>query len=292
MKQISIIFCLICLFSGCSNSSYTVNSSGLASEPPALNNQQKSEVMDDDGPLSELLVGYENFDLAKVDLSELPTEIRDDPWVWEPGIHLVASIPNADIALYGPLNKDDFTGILVRKGEQLAKFDWELSRYLFHAGWGDYDNDGNNEIAVGNSTAQGMKLYLEDLHIMEVNSDGSMEDFCMPEELYMKDLTQQLSLETNVEENQLVINMGSKISITYTPNQMVPKIIKGKDGILHIYDVIHYYFNENDIIGKYGVLVNFSNWNESEYAAEIEAKINYSKSEFTLIPTNLLKSTL
>lgn len=215
MKRNICLFLTFCLLCGCTNSSPTHT---------ALSDEGASSNII--APLDDLLVGFEDFDLEKVDLSELPTEVETDPWVWGPGIHLVTSIPEADIALYVPLGHGDARGVLVRRGDQLYKFDWTFSRYLFHAAWADYDQDKEKELAVGICTLQGLQLFHEDLHMIEFEPNGQARDHLLLEKLYQEDLTQQLQCEMDAEENRVTVRMGEDAAVSFMPTQPVPKTLE------------------------------------------------------------------
>lgn len=292
MKRIVMFVLSLSLFllSGCeavpSSAMSRTETSEQASMPLEVPVFESETSQGEEGPLSSLLVGFEDFDLDQVDLAELPTEVRNNPFVWGPGIHLVESIPGTDISLYAPLSDHELKGVLVRHGDQLYKFDWSYSRYLFHAAWEDYDRDGNHELAVGVCTQEGTCLFHEELHLVKLGADGQAQDFCLPEHLYKEDLTSQLQCTADTETNRVSVEMGNA-GVHFTPMQKVPDTMSAGLQIQPIHDMVYYTFADGKIIAEYGVPLYCSEWGLPDNSASIRAYVSFHDGEFQLRPQSL-----
>lgn len=249
--------------------------------------QMQEEIQTEQGPLEDLLVGFEDFDLDQVDLEALPTEAKPDPFLWGPGIHLIQSIPEADISLYAPLSAHELSGVLIRYGEQLYKFDWNYSRYLFHAAWADFDHDGNCELAVGICTMYGTALFHEELHIVRLGENGQAEDFPIPEELYKKELTSKLSCEADYETNQISVGLND-VKVQFPPILGLPTNSNSPLQIQPIYNIISYMFADGVIIADYGIPVYCEEKKLPELSASVEAYVSFNReNEFGLYNLSL-----
>lgn len=270
-----LILCLLC---GCATLPPMLTASSAEDPPP--------EAI---APLADMCVGFENFDLDKVVLTELPTKLKPSAFQFESGLNLVASIPEDEIALYAPLSDEEFRGVLVRRGDQLYKFDWEFAPSLLHAAWADYDNDGENELAVGVRTMQGPQIRHEELHVVKLGSDGTAQDYRMPEKLYQDDLTHQLLCEMDPKENCVTIRMGTDATVSFTPTQSVPETPQDGDGINPIYELVFYSFEADSIIGTYGIPINCHEWvgGLREDRASVVANVGLQDGEFELWNHNL-----
>ena len=245
---------------------------------------QQDPYQDDSSSSKQSRVGFDDFNLDEVDLSELPTDLKTTAFLFEDGLNLIASIPEANIALYAPLD-DEFSGVLLKRDDKLYKFDWSFSYSLLRVAWEDFDNDEDNELAVAICTMQGPQLFHEDLHIIEFAQDGTVDDHLIPTRLYQEDLHQKLHCELDTEKNYVTIRMGEDGAISFTPQQRLPESLDEEDGIDLIYNLVSYNFEDDRIIGLYGLSISCREWigyGYREDRASIKADVTWDGNQFEL----------
>ena len=218
--------------------------------------------------------------------SSLPTELETVAGAWGPGLHLVAQVPQAEVALYAPLDEEMFRGVLLRRGERQWELDWPLSQYLLHVAWADYDGDGEQELAVGNPTAHGNLIAYEDLHILEFLPDGGMEDFQMPEELFREVILSDLKVAAKPEEARLAVQLGEQASVVFSPFPGFPEAFEETELSYTVGEERSYLFEDNSITGIYGIQV-FLGKGLPDKTAYVEAAIYYADGQFQLEPAKL-----
>ena len=128
----------------------------------------------------------------------LPEELQHMV-TWDPTSQPVALLAQAgDAAFYGIASEED--RILLRWGDTSAEFIWPyqtpqtINPHLWQL---DADGDGANELAVVCLYGSGTGISIDALHIVEKNADGTLTDYCFPENVLCGDeLTKALQVGT------------------------------------------------------------------------------------------------
>ena len=101
---------------------------------------------------------------------------------WNETVWLLSQDTERDAALYGVIQFDDYTpglnasdklyGVILRAGEQFAyfPFDWDANLWAYQAPelWrGDFDGDGQEELAFALAYVHGSQVWAENLYLFE-----------------------------------------------------------------------------------------------------------------------------
>lgn len=128
---------------------------------------------------------------------ELPPSMADPRYNAEGWIHggvvgFLAEAPEADAAFYAaPYQANGESPALIRWGDSLAEFDWlyftprQILPRLFCF---DADGDWEDELTVICYTGSGTGVSIEELHILEKNSDGTLTACTLPESLWQEEV--------------------------------------------------------------------------------------------------------
>lgn len=128
---------------------------------------------------------------------ELPPSMTDPRYNAEGWIHggvvgSLAETPEADAAFYAtPYQANTESPVLIRWGESIAEFDWDFltprtippRMFCF-----DVDGDWEDELIVICYVGSGTGVSIEELHILEKNSDGTLTAYTLPESLWQEEV--------------------------------------------------------------------------------------------------------
>lgn len=220
---------------------------------------------------------------APVEPYELPEEVRRMT-EWDQTSEPVALLARtADAALYGLAGEE--SRLLLRWGDTLAEFNWlyRTPRTVAPQLWQvDADGDGVQELAAVCYSGSGTGVSIQQLHIVERNEDGTLTDYCLPEDILCGErLTQALRTET-VGDRTFAVLGRELLEITDMIEDRAPPqgLIAGS--------IVEFDVDPDD---PYGALIRFrgSAWLEGEdylptawYGADISAQVLYENGTFTL----------
>ena len=189
----------------------------------------------------------------------------------------------ADAALYGLAGEE--SRLLLRWGDTLAEFNWlyRTPRTVAPQLWQvDADGDGVQELAAVCYSGSGTGVSIQQLHIVERNEDGTLTDYCLPEDILCgEQLTQALRTET-VGDRTFAVLGRELLEITELTEDRAPPqgLIAGS--------IVEFDVDPDD---PYGTPIRFhgSAWLEGEdylptawYGADISAQVLYGNGTFTL----------
>lgn len=214
---------------------------------------------------------------------ELPEEVRRMA-EWDQTAEPVALLARtADAALYGLAGEE--SRLLLRWGDALAEFDWlyrtpgTVAPQLWQV---DADGDGVQELAAVCYSGSGTGVSIQQLHIVEKQDDGTLTDYCLPEDdLCGGQLTEALRAET-VEGRTFAVLGRELLEITELTEDRAPPqgLIAGS--------IVEFAVDPDD---PYETPIRFhgSAWLEGEdylptawYGADLSAQVLYENGTFTL----------
>ena len=188
-----------------------------------------------------------------------------------------------DAALYGLAGEE--SRLLLRWGDALAEFDWpyRTPRTVAPRLWQvDADGDGAEELAAVCYAGSGTGVSMEQLHIVERNEDGTLTDYCLPEEdLCGGQLKEALRVETVGDRTFAVLGRELLEITELTEDRAPPQRLAA--GSIVAFDV--------DPEDPDGMPIRFrgSAWLEGEdypptawYGADLSAWVRYENGVFTL----------
>ena len=132
--------------------------------------------------------GELNLEGLTVDtLPATPVNLRDfsQSESWNETVWLLSQDTERDAALYGVIQFENYSpglnasdklyGVILRAGEQFAyfPFDWDANLWAYQAPelWrGDFDGDGQEELAFALACEHGSQVWVENLYVVEPNT--------------------------------------------------------------------------------------------------------------------------
>lgn len=164
-------------------------------------------------PLEGLTV--ENLPSAPVDLEHF-----DQSESWNETVWLLTQDTERDVALYGVIqfenyesgtvNSSGLYGVMVRSHTQLAFYplDWSINLWAYESPelwFGDWDEDGQEELAFSLTWGRGSMVWQESLYLVELDSlNYSTPDFTFPSGLTASYDPDSMTLYA-ITENQLLL---------------------------------------------------------------------------------------
>ncbi|GEM_PF-6000913 len=135
---------------------------------------------DSNNESSSIVEEVEAFDISKVSISDLPTEmLAEDLSTWST-INLIAELPDENVGLYGLAVNEDGTGVIFRKGDNLYYYDWvwfTTQNKMPEIASMDIDGDNEDEIAISMYVDYNTNVSVEELHVIDFES-GKVTDIC------------------------------------------------------------------------------------------------------------------
>lgn len=150
--------------------------------------------------------------LEHVSLEDLTSDEVTDAEEWD-GISfpLIAAIPDKDIFLYG-LHNELHKGVVLRYHDTLQTFEWdymvrdtlpEMSLY-------DIDQDEQDELIVITHVGAGTGISVSELHILELEEDGSYRDIMFEEKDYISQLYAKIHYDYDSISQVLRVTAGEQ----------------------------------------------------------------------------------
>ena len=202
---------------------------------------------------------------------------------WDSASQPVALLAQVgDAGLYGIAGEED--RILLRWGDTSTEFIWpyRTPQTINPALWQlDADGDGTDELAVACHYGSGTGVSIDALHIVEKNDDGTLTDYCFPEDVLCGELTKFFQVGT-IGDRIFVILGQDLVEITDSlEGSAAPQgLIAGS--------IVHFDVNPDDADG---IPIRFhgSAYLDGEdypptvwYLVDITAAISYENGSFTL----------
>ncbi len=285
MKKGFLALFLLLVLAGCGTPA-PAEPETLPKPPPA---DSEAEFLPALTPLGELSIPANVTEGRAQGNYELPQRMFCDPITDDNFPALLVELPEADAAFYGL----DWNAALIRWGDSRAEFDWPwltarqiLPRlYCF-----DLDNDWDDELIVVCHPGTGTGVSVDELHVLEKNSDGTLMDYALPWEFFSKDMSQALSVATLNGRTYSILGAELTDITDLLPEGADPERIEG----LSAGDIVNFeVIPEPEFYGE-NIRVRGSAWLDGEgfaptlsYAAEVDAMVLYREGVFTLTQIHL-----
>lgn len=197
-----------------------------------------------------------SFDTAyKVDAADLTeTEITTEETYANTKYPLLAKLEEQDIFLYG-IDTVDYRGVVLKHGDKIQVLDWTFMTPRFilpQLSTGDFDNDGDTEIACILDIASGTSVSVQELHILELMDDGSYKDNVFNANDYINQIEELVKYTADSDKITFNIN-GKETAFQFSDimeNGVFEKINYGStveyaiDDKIHIYVPIEFFFKD------------------------------------------------
>lgn len=186
MKRVIPLLLALALLTGCGGNPTPVEPDPLPEDStPAATETITLPETGPAGTLSASAVVMEGRE--PVENYELPKTVPSNPLAEASFPMLLAELPEANAAFY-VLQEET---VLIRWGDSMAEFDWlyftprQILPRLFCF---DADGDWEDELIVICYIGSGTGVSIEELHILEKNSDGTLTAYTLPENLWQKEV--------------------------------------------------------------------------------------------------------
>lgn len=282
MKRSAFVLFLLLALTGCG---FPTPAESPPEKSPAFSETEYLPALDPLGELSTPAEVTEGREPSKTyDLPRIPPlgPIAEDDFPI-----LAAELAEADAAFYG-LQWDK---ALIRWGDSLAEFDWPWltpQQILPRLYCLDLDYDFADELIVICHPGTGTGVSVDDLHVLEKNSDGTLTDYALPWEFFYGPLSEHLSVDT-VNGRTYAILGAELVDIT----SLLPEEAGTIEGLC-AGDIVHFLVKPEPEFIHDEVRFRGSAWLSGEglsatlaYAAEIEAAVLYQDGAFTLTQIHL-----
>lgn len=195
----------------------------------------------------------------------------------------LVELENEAIAIY--TNKDG--EYVLQFNEKQYVFDWPgltPRGTLPRLSYDDFDQDGVKELAVILYTGAGTGIAIEDLHVLEVNADGSLIDHMYASEQYIDALEKQAVIEIEQQEQALqgtitYNNQSTTVDLTALLDEHYGEV--GKK--LTWGNIVYFSTEQDKLIGSFKANITVANWATPIVIADVIAHISYnSNGEFKL----------
>lgn len=287
MKKRMLSLLLLLVLTGCASPA-PAEPDTLPEEPPAVSETGSLPPLT---PLAELTTPAEITEgRAPAEEYQLPRISPLGPFSGDDFPVLAAELPEADAAFYG-LQWDK---ALIRWGDSLAEFNWPwltpqqiLPRlYCF-----DLDDDWEDELIAVCHPGTGTGVSVDDLHVLEKNSDGTLTDYALPWEFFSETLSEALSVKT-VNGRTYSILGAELVDITaILPEGGDPESIEGFEaGDIVRFSVTpepEFYGEDIRFRGAAWLIGDEHFLPTVSYGAEVDALVLYQDGAFTLSQIHL-----
>lgn len=275
MKRLFLLFVALLVLSGCAGP-------GDTPEDPPAPAEEETASLPALTPLAELSAPAVVRSGREAAIRyDLPRSLRADPIADGSFPVLLAELPEA--AFYGI----QWDTALIRWGDRMAEFDWYYltPRQIFP--WLlclDIDDDQEDELVVVCYSGSGTGVSYEELHILKKGPEGTLTDYALPEELFTKELTGAMSVET-VNGRTYSILGTQLVDITgLLPEDADPAAIEG----LSAGNIVYFEATPDSLFGDH-LRFHGAAWLMGEpfpptacYAADLEAAVSFKDGVFTL----------
>ncbi len=228
---------------------------------------------------------------------DLPTECVTmeewntmEPWMSDENYApaLLAELPEANAAFYGV----GFDTVLIRWGNSLAEFDWLYTtpRCFPPQLWRlDIDGDFQDELIIDCYIDGGAGVSIEELHVLEMNADGTMTAFTFPEALWREQIL-ETARTSYTGEGRGAVSFGpdaAEFSLEDVPAESLPSETDVQT-LISTREVAQFTY-ENDVFRLRGAFaVNPETLGGLRYIADYSASISYEEGMFLLTDFHII----
>jgi len=215
--------------------------------------------------------------------SKIPAGHEDPVIAAEPPNPIIAELPDRDIALYAAAD-----GVVLRIGRHERRFDWicgtpRMIMPVLHAA--DFDADGEDELAVILYTGSGTGISIQELHVVDYDGTGRMEDHVFAENDYVGQLHERFEFrppnpgrdgaatgEIAVDSRTIPVNLAEFVSEEYGPISDRP--VFG--------NIVHFEAEERRLKAQFGVGIVVEPFFTPQYIGTLNADVQYRDGRFVL----------
>lgn len=213
---------------------------------------------------------------------------------------LIAALPEKDIYLYAVKPR----GVILYTGDSGHYYEWDYltPRFILPSlNVGDYDSDGEEEIAVVTYTGSGTGVSIEDLHIVEarkdevLSKDPSSENYFVPNPEYYKDhfytpeaytdqLDELVKLSTRHAGNELMLDVsiaGNKSVLSMKPLQEWAKDLSINEKPC-LGSIVYFNCRGNGITAEFALGITGNTFAAPIFIGNIKAEVIYREDGFAL----------
>lgn len=140
---------------------------------------------------------------------------------WEEGIVLLASIPSADIQLFGYNDEEyQYRGVAIEHGDHVNYFDWVYvsDSYIQPE---MYWKESENQLQITLNLSDGTGIYAEELHVLVEHETGTMEDFLFASQEYIAEIENRLEGTGASIGSYVNIKLGEVMMLQFEPVKLV-----------------------------------------------------------------------
>ncbi|HWQ29786.1 MAG TPA: hypothetical protein VN549_02260 [Negativicutes bacterium] len=215
-------------------------------------------------------------------------------------IPLIAALPEKDIYLYAVKPK----GVILYVKDTGHYYDWYYltPRFILPSLYtGDYDSDGEEEVAVVTYTGSGTGYAVEDLHIVEsgkaeiLSRDPDSKDYFVPNPEYFSDhfytpdtyaaqLAKQIKLTAYDAANERMLDVrmaGKQYSLSLKSIQEWEKDFTVNESPC-IGNIVHFSCEGNVINAEFALGITLDKVASPMFIGNIKAEVVYSEDSFAL----------
>jgi len=215
--------------------------------------------------------------------SKIPAGHEDPVIAAEPPNPIIAELPDRDIALYAAAD-----GVVLRIGRHERQFDWisgtprEIMPDMQAA---DFDADGEDELAVILYIGSGTGVSVEELHVVEFDGEGRMEDHVFAESDYVGQLNERLEFrppdpdrdgaatgEMVVDSRPYAVNLAEFASGEF--GRITDRTVLGS--------IVHFAAEGRKLKAEFGVGIVLETFVVPQYIGAIHADVEYRNGRFRL----------
>lgn len=215
-------------------------------------------------------------------LKDLPDKVFD-PSDYYPGhVYLLAELKENDIFLYGYSEPGTFMPhVILRIHDSLHFYDWE---YITPRSippvmtYSDFDGDGKAELAIVLYVGSGTGYAVEDLRMIEFGDGGSLTDYYLSPADYLAYLGSNIAYTIDNSDNLILTAQGSRLNAGKVQTEDRGKLM----GLGGIGDNVHFYADDNKILGEFGIGLKYENWATMPPAGIAVIDISYNNGRFTM----------
>jgi len=213
---------------------------------------------------------------------------------------LVAALPEKDIYLYAVKPR----GVILYTGDTGHYYGWDYltPRFILPSlNVGDYDSDGEEEIAVVTYTGSGTGVSIEDLHIVEtrkdevLSRDPSSENYFTPNPEYYKDhfytpeaytsrLDELVKLSAYYAGNELMLDVsieGNKSVLSMKPLQEWAKDLSINEKPC-LGSIVYFNCEGNSITVEFALGITGNTFASPIFIGDIKSEVIYREEGFAL----------
>lgn len=156
---------------------------------------------------------------------------------WEEGIVLLASIPSADIQMFGYNDEEyKYRGVAIEHGDNVNYFDWVYVSEQ-HIQPEMYWKESDNQLQITLNLYNGEGVYAEELHVLVEHETGTMEDFLFASEEYIAEVENRLEGTGASIGSYANIKLGEVMLLQFEPVKVVDEkqvVLKLHQAVIHL----------------------------------------------------------